>query len=52
MIFAAIMIGLGTIMAQIADKMTPALAHTAPKARSPPSRCRRRRAVRSLSIAP
>jgi aspartyl protease family protein len=29
MIFAAFMIGLGTIMAQMADKMTPALANTA-----------------------
>src|ERR1700681_4426248 len=29
MIFAAFMIGLGTIMAQVADKMTPALANTA-----------------------
>jgi len=29
MIFAAIMIGLGTVMAQIADKMTPARANTA-----------------------
>ena len=28
MIFAAIMIGLGTYMAQIADRMTPALANT------------------------
>jgi aspartyl protease family protein len=28
MIFAAIMIGLGTFMAQIADRMTPALANT------------------------
>ena len=31
MIFAAIMIGLGTVMAQIADRMTPALANTAPR---------------------
>src|SRR6201998_4848571 len=31
MIFAAIMIGLGSVMAQIADKMTPALANTAPR---------------------
>ena len=30
MIFAAFMIGAGTIMAQIADRMTPALANTAP----------------------
>ena len=33
MFFAAILIGLGTVMAQMADKMTPALAHNAsPKA--------------------
>src|SRR5580692_4389508 len=33
MIFAAFMIGLGTLMAQIADKMTPARANTvSPKA--------------------
>ena len=31
MIFAAILIGLGTVMAQIADRMTPALANTAPQ---------------------
>jgi aspartyl protease family protein len=31
MIFAAFMIGLGTMMAQIADKITPALANTAPR---------------------
>ena len=30
MIFAAIMIGLGTFMAQIADKMTPAPASADP----------------------
>jgi aspartyl protease family protein len=28
MIFAAIMVGLGTVMAQMADRMTPALANT------------------------
>ena len=33
MIFAAIMIGLGTFMAQIADKMTPAPAAATPSAR-------------------
>ena len=33
MIFAAFIAGLGTLMAQMADKMTPALAHTvSPKA--------------------
>jgi aspartyl protease family protein len=31
MIFAAIMIALGTFMAQLADRMTPALANTAPR---------------------
>src|SRR5580692_102914 len=31
MIFAAIMICLGTFMAEIADRMTPALANTAPR---------------------
>jgi aspartyl protease family protein len=31
MIFAAVMIGLGTVMAQMADRMTPALAHTLPR---------------------
>ena len=49
MIFAAIMIGLGTLMAQMADKMTPALANTVahnavPVETSAPS------GVRSLSI--
>jgi len=53
MIFAAFMIGLGTIMAQIADKMTPALANTVPpKAAAavvePPASS----GLRSLSIAP
>jgi hypothetical protein len=28
MIFAAIMVGLGAVMAQMADRMTPALADT------------------------
>src|SRR5476649_2186951 len=31
MIFAAVMVGLGTIMAQMADRMTPALATTPPR---------------------
>jgi aspartyl protease family protein len=35
MIFAAIMIGLGTFMAQMASKMTPASATTAPKTVAP-----------------
>ena len=34
MIFAAIMIGLGTFMAQVADKMTPAPASATPSAKS------------------
>src|ERR1700685_758033 len=34
MIFAAIMIGLGTFMAQIADKMTPTPAAATPSARA------------------
>jgi aspartyl protease family protein len=53
MIFAAIMIALGTFMAQIADRMTPALANTAPRKAaivevpSPASS-----GLRTLSIAP
>jgi aspartyl protease family protein len=35
MIFAALLIGLGTIMAQMADKMTPALANTASRKAAP-----------------
>jgi len=31
MIFAAIMVALGTVMAQVADRMTPASASTAPR---------------------
>jgi aspartyl protease family protein len=50
MIFAAIMVGLGTDMAQMADRMTPALAHTAaPKA---PVQDTASAGVRSISIAP
>src|SRR5580698_11540297 len=50
MIFAAIMVGLGTIMAQMADRMTPALAHAAaPKA---PVQDTTPAGVRSISIAP
>ena len=36
MILAGILVGLGTSMAQIADRITPALAHTS--AETPPSR--------------
>jgi aspartyl protease family protein len=35
MIFAAVMAGLGTVMAQMADRMTPALAHTTERAAAP-----------------
>jgi len=35
MIFAAFMVGLGTIMAQMADKMTPALANSAARNAAP-----------------
>lgn len=35
MIFAAIMVGLGTLMAQMADRMTPALANTASRKVAP-----------------
>ena len=48
MIFAAVMVGLGTLMAQMADKMTPALAQP-PSPEAPPSRRRRHRS-RSLNI--
>jgi aspartyl protease family protein len=35
MIFAALMAGLGTLMAQMADRMTPALANTVPHKAAP-----------------
>ncbi len=35
MIFAAVMAGLGTFMAQIADRMTPALASSVPHQAAP-----------------
>jgi aspartyl protease family protein len=49
MFFAALLIGLGTVMAQIADKMTatPAMAKTT----APPSQDTARAAIRSLSIS-
>ncbi len=52
MIFAAIMIGLGTFMAQMADKMTPtsASATTAPRAMDVATTAAQA-GVRSLSIA-
>src|SRR5580704_17332860 len=51
MIFAAIMVGLGTFMAQVADKMTPtpALASTAVK-KSAPVEPSAQAGLRSLSI--
>ena len=51
MIFAAVLVGLGTFMAQMADKMTPAPASAnAASRRQLPSRRSRRPAGRSLSI--
>ena len=52
MIFAAIMIGLGTFMAQIADKMTPAPASAAPSVRLAvtPNTTTGQAGFRSLSI--
>jgi aspartyl protease family protein len=35
MIFAAVMAALGTVMAQMADRMAPALAHTAERSAAP-----------------
>jgi aspartyl protease family protein len=53
MIFAAIMIALGTFMAQIADRMTPALANTAPrKAAIVEAPVPAPRGLRTLSIGP
>lgn len=51
MIFAAIMIGLGTFMAQVADKMTPTPASATPSARlAVTSDARTEPGLRSLSI--
>ena len=51
MIFAAIMIGLGTFMAQIADKMAPApAAATSAARRTPPEETVAQAGIRSLSI--
>ena len=49
MIFAAIMIGLGTFMADIADRMTPASATTAQR-RAPSEATVAQASVRSVSI--
>ena len=52
MIFAAIMIGLGTFMAQIADKMTPRPASATPSVRLAVTPEATSDASRSLSIPP
>jgi aspartyl protease family protein len=49
MIFAAVIAGLGTVMAQMADRMTPALANTAKKA-APVEMAESGSGRRSLSI--
>jgi aspartyl protease family protein len=52
MIFAAIMIGLGTIMARLADKMTPApAAATTAERKTPPAETVGQAGTRSLSIS-
>jgi aspartyl protease family protein len=50
MIFAAFMIGLGTVMAQIADKMTPAPAAATTARKAPPTETVAQAGGRSLSI--
>jgi aspartyl protease family protein len=49
MIFAAFMVGLGTIMAQMADKMTPALANTTAQ-KAAPVESVTQTGIRNLSI--
>src|ERR1700726_765186 len=49
MILAAVMVGLGTIMAQTADKMTPALANTVSR-KAPVPEMAPPAGIRSLSI--
>ena len=51
MILAAFMIGLGTIMAQMADRMTPALASTVSR-KAAPVETVAQSGLRSLSIPP
>jgi aspartyl protease family protein len=51
MIFAAIMVGLGTIMAQMADRMTPAHANTVSQKVAPVDNTAAA-GIRSISIAP
>jgi aspartyl protease family protein len=50
MIFAAMMIGLGTMMAQMADKMTPAPAAATTARKAPSTETVAQAGVRSLSI--
>ena len=50
MIFAAIMIGLGTFMADIADRMTPASATTAQRKAGPSETTVAQASIRSVSI--
>jgi aspartyl protease family protein len=53
MVLGAFLAGLGTVMAQMADKMTattPALAHTAPRKAAAPDETVGRSGFRSLSI--
>jgi aspartyl protease family protein len=52
MIFAAILIGLGTFMAQMASKMTPAAATTSQRIVAAPAVTVAQAAVRTLSISP
>ena len=49
MIFAAVMIGLGTFMAQVADRMTPALAHAVTRT-AVPAETAAETGLRSISI--
>jgi aspartyl protease family protein len=51
MIFAAVMVCLGTVMAKMADNMTPALAHTASSKAAPVDNVAAA-GIRSLSIPP
>jgi aspartyl protease family protein len=50
MIFAAILVGLGTVMAQMADRMTPALASTVARKAAPVEVAAEPAGGRSLSI--
>ncbi|MTV18355.1 MULTISPECIES: TIGR02281 family clan AA aspartic protease [Bradyrhizobium] len=52
MIFAAILIGLGTFMAQMASKMAPAAATTTRQTAAPAVTVAQANAARTLSIAP